>query len=157
MKRFQEMAIVLFLALGANLPALALSPSHLDDKIRDAASRWSLDPRLVAAIVKVESNFKETAKSPKGAMGLMQVMPKTASASGIHNPFHPLDNLMGACEYLRLLMNRYKRKLPLVLAAYNAGPRNVDRYQGVPPFKETQNYVKSVLAIYEQLKQQETP
>lgn len=140
------------LILGCAVPALGALPTHLDDRIRDAAARWSLDPKLVAAIIKVESNFKPEAKSPKGAMGLMQVMPKTASQSGIHAPYHPLDNLMGACEYLRLLMNKYKRKLPLVLAAYNAGPGNVDKYKGIPPFRETRHYVKSVLAIYDQLK-----
>lgn len=123
-------------------------------EIDDAAARWSLDPRLVAAIVHVESRNKASATSHKGAMGLMQVMPKTADATEIHDPYHPLDNLMGACRYLRELMNRYRRKLPLVLAAYNAGPGNVDRYRGVPPFAETRKYVREVLKKYNQLKTQ---
>ena len=94
-----------------------------------------------------------SAKSPKGAMGLMQVMPKTADASGIHAPYHMVSNLMGACEYLRSLINRYRGNLKLALAAYNAGPGNVDRHGGIPPFTETRHYVRRVLSFYEELKQ----
>ncbi len=124
----------------------------LTERIESAAARWSLDPRFVEAIVHVESNFKPKATSPKGAMGLMQVMPQTADASGIHNPYNPLDNLMGACQYLRILMNRYQHRLPLVLAAYNAGPANVEKYRGIPPFPETRAYVRSVLKYYKELR-----
>lgn len=128
------------------------APAELEQKIRDAAQRVSLDPKLVTAIIKVESNFKTQAISPKGAMGLMQVMPKTAEASDIHAPYHTMSNLMGACEYLRSLINRYRGDLKLALAAYNAGPGNVERHGGIPPFAETRQYVKSVLSFYEQLK-----
>ena len=122
-------------------------------KIRDAAQRSSLDPKLVQAVIKVESNFRPDATSAKGAMGLMQVMPQTAERCGIVDPYHPLDNLMGACECLRELINRYRGDLRLALAAYNAGPRNIDKYHGIPPFRETQAYVKRVLEIYSELKQ----
>jgi soluble lytic murein transglycosylase-like protein len=121
-------------------------------RIRDAALRSSLDPKLVQAVVQAESNFKSTATSQKGAMGLMQVMPNTADECEIHDPYHAVSNLMGACDCLRKLINRYRGNVSLALAAYNAGPANVDKYKGVPPFRETQAYVKKVLKIYNSLK-----
>ncbi len=146
-----------FLSRSAALAAACFlltgwASADLQQKIKDAALRASVDPKLVTAIVKQESNFKPLT-SPKGAMGLMQVMPKTADASGIHAPYHTVNNLMGACEYLRSLINRYRGNLKLALAAYNAGPGNVARYGGIPPFRETREYVKRVLALYEELKQ----
>src|SRR5262249_2975373 len=123
-------------------------------KITDAARRASLDPKLVQAIVKVESNFRPRAKSPAGAMGLMQVMKDTAGECQIQDPYHVVNNLMGACECLRRLINRYQGNLRLALAAYNAGPKNVDTYKGVPPFPETKKYVKNVLALYDKLREQ---
>jgi len=128
------------------------SLTTLDEQIRDAARRSSLDPLLVKAVVRVESNFRSKATSQKGAMGLMQVMPGTAEAKGIHQPYHATNNLMGACEYLRELINRYRGNIEWALAAYNAGPANVDRYQGIPPFTETRSYVKKVMKIYKDLK-----
>jgi len=139
------------LLIGLNL-AHAMPRTVISDRIVSAANRWSLDPRLVEAIVRVESNFKPKARSHKGATGLMQVMPRTADGVGIHDATNPLDNLMGACQYLRLMMNRYRGNLPLVLAAYNAGPHNVDKFGGIPPFKETRAYVKSILSLYEDAK-----
>lgn len=127
-------------------------PPTLDQQIRDAARRSSLDPFLVKAVVSVESNFKSKATSHKGAMGLMQVMPKTAEEKGIQQPYHATNNLMGACDYLRELINRYRGNLEWALAAYNAGPRNVDKYKGIPPFSETQSYVKKVMKTYRGLK-----
>jgi len=129
----------------------ALSP-QLRQNIEDAAKRAFLDPKLVEAVVAIESNFDSKATSHKGAMGLMQVMPETADACEVHEPYHAVNNLMGACECLRKLINRYQGSLTLALAAYNAGPSNVDRYKGIPPFKETRNYVKKILKRYEQLK-----
>ncbi len=133
--------------LFANPAPNSTAPPHWD-KIQLAAARWALDPHLVEAVIWVESHHSPEAISPKGAMGLMQVMPKTAKQNNIHAPFNPLDNLLGACRYLRQLMNRYQGNLNLVLAAYNAGPANVDKYQGIPPFPETRKYVSSVLKRY---------
>jgi soluble lytic murein transglycosylase-like protein len=129
--------------------------SSLLREISDAARRASLDPKLVRAMVRVESNYKTTARSPKGAMGLMQVIDQTANESQIHAPYHSLNNLMGGCEYLRKLINRFQGDLTLALAAYNAGPSNVERYKGVPPFPETQAYVRKVLSIYKKLQSEE--
>ena len=126
--------------------------TSFDQAIVDAAARSSLDPRLVRAVIQVESNFDSRATSPKGAMGLMQVMPQTADYCEVLDPYHPVSNLMGACDCLRRLINRYQGNLELALAAYNAGPSNVDRYRGIPPFAETKAYVKKVLSIYERLK-----
>ena len=126
--------------------------ADLKQKITDAARRASLDPRLVEAVVKVESNYKANATSSKGAKGLMQVMESTEAECDIHNAYQPLSNLMGACECLRKLVNRYQGKLDLALAAYNAGPKAVDKYRGIPPYPETLDYVEKVLSIYRRLK-----
>lgn len=144
--------IFLFCLLLGSPVIYSVPHPSLEVKIQDAARRASLDPLLIKAVISVESNFKPRATSRKGAMGLMQVMPQTAEAQGIRQPYHPSDNLMGACEYLRSLVNRYRGSLELALAAYNAGPRNVDRYQGIPPFPETQRYVKKILQIYKRSK-----
>ena len=118
------------------------------DLIFETAERHSLNPELVAAVVAVESAFRPDAVSPKGAMGLMQLMPATASRFGVDpsNAFEPSANLDGGVRYLRWLGGRFPDDLPKVLAAYNAGEGNVDRYDGVPPFRETQNYVQKVYA-----------
>ncbi len=144
------MGLKLILCLA--LSTWAAPSSDLLLKIRDAAIRSSLDPMLVEAIVKTESNFSPSAKSPKGALGLMQVMPSTADECEISAPTHALDNLMGACECLRKLINRYRGDLPLALAAYNAGTKAVQRYGGIPPFPETQKYVRRVLSRYDELR-----
>ena len=151
MRKLRLSILTVFLGLTVGtLPAFGIT--RLEDKIALAAKRASVDPHLVHAIVKVESNANVTARSHKGAMGLMQVMPGTAKELGIRLPYHALNNLMGACQYLRRLINRYRGDLKLALAAYNAGPANVDRYGGIPPFRETQKYVKNVLAKYHRLK-----
>jgi soluble lytic murein transglycosylase-like protein len=135
--------------LSGGISALPLSSQKLEGKIIDAAQRASLDPKLVQAIIKVESNFSTKATSAKGAKGLMQVMNSTARECKILDPYHALNNLMGACVCLRKLINRYRGDLKLALAAYNAGPTNVDKYRGIPPFPETQDYVKRVMENYE--------
>ena len=145
------MPLLLFIILSST-SAKALPEAILNERISSAATRWSLDVRLVKAVIHQESRANTMAKSSKGAEGLMQVMPRTADEYGIRDRRNPLDNLMGACKYLRLLMNRYRGNLPLVLAAYNAGPKSVDRYGGIPPFAETQNYVRKVLSHYQKLK-----
>lgn len=130
----------------------AAIPRDVLDQIAVAAARYRIDPKLVQAMVEQESAGVGAAVSPKGARGLLQVMPRTAADLGIANPHHTRSNLMGACEYIRSLMNRFQLDLPRVLAAYNAGPEKVKKYGGVPPYTETQNYVRKVLAAYERLR-----
>ncbi|MCR9160375.1 MAG: lytic transglycosylase domain-containing protein [Nannocystaceae bacterium] len=116
-----------------------------DTFIRGAASRYQLPESLIRAVVHTESNYHSRATSRAGAMGLMQLMPKTARALGVKDAFDPKQNIFGGSRYLRLLANRYNGDMVLVLAAYNAGAGNVQKYGGVPPFAETRAYVRSVL------------
>ncbi|MCD6363720.1 MAG: lytic transglycosylase domain-containing protein [Synergistetes bacterium] len=104
------------------------------------------------AVIQAESGFNPRAVSSKGAMGLMQLMPATARELGVSDPFDIEDNIMGGVKYLRYLSEKYKGNLELILAAYNAGPYAVDRYRGIPPYRETQNYVQRVLSIYRRRK-----
>ena len=107
-----------------------------------------LDPKLVRAIVQVESAFDPTALSPKGAMGLMQLMPAIADQFQVKDPFEPEQNLRGGTRYFKQLLNVYAGQLELALAGYNAGPSAVERFGGIPPYSETRNYVKEVLELY---------
>lgn len=113
--------------------------------IREAAQETKLSEDLISAVIKHESGGDSTAVSPKGAAGLMQLMPDTARAVGVNDRFDPRENIMGGARYLRQLVDRFGN-LENALAAYNAGPGNVERHNGVPPFPETQNYVRRVLA-----------
>ncbi len=115
----------------------------LDSMISKTASEYGLPTNIFAALVKVESNGNQKAKSSAGAIGLTQLMPATARALGV-NPYDAADNLRGGAKYLKQQYDKYGR-WDLALAAYNAGPGNVDKYGGIPPFKETQSYVKRVL------------
>ncbi len=123
-------------------------PSAYLDIIDAACDKHGVDPPLVHAVVKVESDFNPYALSRKGAMGLMQLMPQTAVEMNVKNSFNPYDNIDGGVKYLRYLIDRYEGNLSLVLAAYNAGETAVKRWGTIPPFKETQNYVKKVLRLY---------
>lgn len=133
---------------------ILLSPSldvkKYDHLINNAADKFNLDSALIKAVIKAESNFNHKAVSPVGAQGLMQLMPKTASSLNVKDSFHPEKNIEGGARYLRYLLNLYKGNLPLALAAYNAGEGAVAKYNyNIPPYRETQNYVKRVLSFYQ--------
>jgi len=119
-----------------------------DGLIRRTAIEHEIDPPLMFAIAHVESGFNAQARSPKGAIGLMQLMPATADRFGVKNAYLPRENVSGAAQYLKFLLDRYDGDLRLSLAAYNAGEGSVDRFNGIPPFQETQAYVKSVLTFW---------
>jgi soluble lytic murein transglycosylase-like protein len=125
-----------------------VAPRELRQRITEHALAQDLDPRLVEALIRVESAFNARALSHKGAMGLMQLMPGTATELGVENAFDVDQNLRGGTAYLRQLLDRYDGDLPLALAGYNAGPGAVDRYRGVPPYRETTEYVERILAAY---------
>lgn len=125
-----------------------LSQMPYGREISDIAKRNRLDGLLVAAVVATESSFNPHAVSAQGAVGLMQVMPATAKRFGVSDPLKPSNNLEAGTRYLRFLLERYNGDLALALAAYNAGPAAVQRYGGVPPFKETRHYVQRVLDRY---------
>ena len=123
-------------------------PDDIRQAVRQESGRAKVDPELVRAIIKVESGGNPKAVSAKGAQGLMQLIPATARRFGVDNPFDPDQNIHGGVTYLRYLLDLFKGNVPLTLAAYNAGEHSVIRNGGVPPFRETQNYVRRVTAIY---------
>lgn len=125
-----------------------ISKTQVMDLISKVSNKYDIDEKLVQALVRQESGFRPDAVSKCGAMGLMQLMPGTARGLGVKDPFNPIQNLEGGVRHLKGLLARYHGNVVLALAAYNAGGGNVDKYNGVPPFAETQNYVKSILANY---------
>ncbi|MCE5263544.1 MAG: lytic transglycosylase domain-containing protein [Deltaproteobacteria bacterium] len=129
-----------------------------DDLITRASERYRVDSALVKAVIKAESNFNHRAVSPVGARGLMQLMPATAATLQVKDSFHPETNIDGGVRYLRYLMNLFNGNLPLVLAAYNAGENAVMRYNNrIPPYPETQTYVKRVLNYFNGYRKSATP
>jgi soluble lytic murein transglycosylase-like protein len=140
--------------LGATVPAPApvaadcdsLPPSEVDSLVEQAAQRQDLDEETLRAVMRQESAFRPCAVSPKGAMGLMQLMPGTATQFGVPNPFDPVDNVEAGASFLKQLLVRYDGDLTLALGAYNAGPAKVDAAAGVPKIPETQEYIRRVLS-----------
>ncbi|HWP46179.1 MAG TPA: lytic transglycosylase domain-containing protein [Candidatus Limnocylindrales bacterium] len=123
-------------------------PSPYKEHIEEMAQKYKINPDLVKAIIKVESNYNPKAVSPKGAQGLMQLMPETAKRFGVNDPFDPHENIAGGIKYLRFLWDLFGGDLKLVLAGYNAGEQRVVQYgNNVPPITETQNYVQKVLSL----------
>jgi soluble lytic murein transglycosylase-like protein len=120
--------------------------------IQEAAAEYDMDPALIRAVMQAESAFHPYAVSRAGAEGLMQLMPALADEMGVSDSFDPRENIMGGVRYLKRLLDYHNGNLDLALASYNAGPGNVERYGGVPPFRETRNYVKTIKAIYRRSK-----
>lgn len=139
--------------IGQMLPQFQLTKmpgkiSDFDDIVNKAASAFNLPAKLIKSVIQKESNFNPNAVSSAGASGLMQLMPNTARSLGVTNVFDPAENIFAGSRYLKQMMDKYENNIELALAAYNAGPGNVDKYGGIPPFKETQNYVKKVTSSF---------
>ncbi len=128
------------------------SKSEINDLIDKYSTEAGLDVDFVKAVINQESGFNPNATSKCGAMGLMQLMPSTAKGLGVTNAYDPEQNIQGGTKYLKGLMDRFDNNKSLALAAYNAGPNAVKKYGGIPPYQETQNYVKSVLSRYDKMK-----
>jgi soluble lytic murein transglycosylase len=120
-----------------------------DELIRSASGRYNVDPDLIRAVIKTESDFKTNARSNKGAMGLMQLMPDTARLHNVNDAYDPNENVEGGVRHLRMLLERYQGNLELSLAAYNAGASAVEKHGGIPPYNETREYVRKVLRFYD--------
>lgn len=128
----------------ATVPVL-VAPAHVEALIAKAAEAHDVDPNLVRAVIKVESAYRPKARSHKGAMGLMQLMPATAREYGVQNAYDPAENIDAGVRHLRSLLDRFEVRL--AVAAYNAGAGAVQRFGGIPPYKETREYVRKVLAL----------
>lgn len=124
------------------------SKAQILSMVSKVSEKYGVDDKLVKALIKQESGFNPDATSKAGAMGLMQLMPATAKHLGVKDAYNPLQNVEGGVKYLKSMLDKYNGNIILALAAYNAGPGAVDKYSGVPPYQETQNYVKNILANY---------
>ena len=127
--------------------------TDIDEIVDTFSSKYNIDGDFIKAIIKQESGFNPNATSKKGAMGLMQLMPATAKSLGVINAYNPWENVEGGVKYLKGLMDRFNNDEKLALAAYNAGPNAVKKYGGIPPYKETQNYVNSIMSAYNKIKE----
>lgn len=134
--------------MSAQANTTTASKSQILNVVNQVAEKHGVDEKLVQALIKQESGFNPNAKSKAGAMGLMQLMPSTAKNLGVQDPYNVVQNVEGGVKYLKSMLNKYNGNVILALAAYNAGPGAVDKYDGVPPYKETQNYVRNILANY---------
>ena len=131
---------------------MGITSRNYDTLIHKAQAKYGVADSLIKAVIHAESGFDARAVSKKGAKGLMQIMPENYKVLSISDPFDPSQNIMGGTRYLKQLLNRYDDKLPLALAAYNAGPSAVDKYGQIPPYKETKNYVQKVMTLYNRYK-----
>lgn len=159
-KRFYRVVIREMPSISA-VPGYRVEPSRLrvesrafDPIIANVSRRYNVEQALVKAVIKAESGFQPNAVSPKGARGLMQLMPGTAQMHGVRNIHEPVQNINGGVQHLRMLLDRYGNNVVLALAAYNAGEGHVDQYGGIPPFEETRNYVHRVLRFRQDYLQQ---
>ncbi len=136
---------------GSSSASSSGTRNSYDSYILASAQRHGVDPGLMKAMMHTESAFNPNARSPVGAQGLMQLMPATARRFKVSNPWSPADNIEGSAKYIAWLMKRFNNNVEFAVAGYNAGEGNVDKYKGIPPFKETRNYVKSVMSRYHSL------
>ena len=134
---------------------LKAQSTNVDEIIETFAHKYDVDGDLIKAIIKQESGFNTRATSKKGAMGLMQLMPKTAESLGVLDAYNPSQNIEGGVKYFKSLLEKYDNNPELALAAYNAGPGAVKKYGGVPPYKETQNYINTIMNTYNKVKEAE--
>lgn len=133
------------------LPSYSKNRNAYDDLITHAANNYGVEQGLIKAIMHTESGFNPSARSPVGAQGLMQLMPATARRFFVNDSYDPAQNINGGVQYLNFLMKRYNNNHELAIAAYNAGEGNVDKYHGIPPFRETQDYVRRVMSRFNNL------
>jgi soluble lytic murein transglycosylase len=129
-------------------PEAIADSSHYDTLIDEASRQYDLSFSLIKAIIRAESAFNPKAVSSKGAMGLMQIMPENLETLQVNDPFNPKQNIMGGSRYFKFLLDRFEGKVPLALAAYNAGPAAVDTYRDIPPYPETKAYVQRVMKFF---------
>ena len=135
---------------NADFSSFLKTDKNLEEIYQEAAQTYGVSTELLKAMTRQESNFNPNATSRSGAQGLMQLMPATAASLGVTNAYDPYQNIMGGAKYIRQMLDRYNGNVSLALAAYNAGSHNVDKYGGIPPFAETQNYVAKITQYLEE-------